>query len=52
MPTPEWFLGLMLTQVVPVVVLFMVAGAILGLLMNGLRSAARRAVGSGRRGDR
>lgn len=47
-PTPEWFLGLMMTQVVPVVVLFMVAGAALGLIVKAMRTAARRAMSGGR----
>ena len=48
-PTPEWFFGVMMAQVVPVVVVFMVAGAVLGLLVKGLRTGARRVVEGGRR---
>ena len=48
-PTPEWFFGLMMTQVVPVVVLFMIAGTVLGLIVKGLRTGARRAFEGGRR---
>ena len=47
-PTPEWFLDLLMTHVVPVVLLFMVGGTVLGLLVKAMRTAARHALEGGR----
>ena len=44
-PTPEWFFALLMTHVVPVVLLFAVAGTVLGVLVKAVSTAVRRTLG-------